>query len=184
MNTPPLNLLRYPRRAYLSDAVPWRAAVLALAAGILMGGGWGLWQQSQYEALQTQRSQWQAQTRAWRSQQAQQRDRQQLLSRWDQRQHAWQARRAQQMQLHAALAAQADTAGLRVERWQGDGRQLVLQAWLPRAEAVPGVLAALSRAWPPGWTLHSLSDRSGAGVEVVLQAEPLAGSHGGEPQKP
>lgn len=184
MNTPPLNLLRYPRRARLSDAIPSRAAVLALAAGILMGGCWGQWQQSQYEALLVQRSQLQAQTRAWRSQQTQARDRQQLLSRWAQRQHAWQAQRAQQMQLHAVLAAQADTAGLRVERWQGDGRQLVLQAWLPRADAVPGVLAALSRAWPPGWTLHSLGDRAGAGVDVVLQADPLAVAHGGEAQKP
>ncbi len=184
MNARPLNLLRYPRRTLPFELAPLRAVALALGAGILMGGTWGMWQQTQHEALLAQRAQLQAQSRVWRSQQATERDRQRLLSSWDQRAQSWQAQREQQMQLHAALLAQAATAAMRVERWQGDGRKLLLQAWLPRADAVPMLLSELSQAWPAGWTLQSMSDRPGAGVEVVLQAGPLAAAHDSGPQKP
>lgn len=187
MNARPLNLLRYPRRAPLLESTTWRAVPFALGTGLMVGCAWGMWQDAQHETLLAQRSQWQAQVQAWRSQQAQQateRDRQRLLSSWGQRAQAWQQQRERQMQLHAVLMAQAATSGMRVESWQGDGRKLVLQAWLPRADGVPGVLSGLSDAWPPGWTLQSISDRAGAGVEVVLQAGLLAGAAEGEPPKP
>lgn len=184
MNARPLNLLRYPRRASLLESAPARAALLALGVGIVMGCSWGLWQQAQHEALLARRVQLKAQSEAWRSQQTSERDRQRLLTHWGQRAKTWQAQGEQQMQLHAVLLAQAASAGLRVERWQGDGRQMMLQAWLPGADGVPALLSALSQAWPPGWALQSISDRSGVGVDVVLQAGPLLGAHDGEPQKP
>ena len=187
MNARPLNLLRHPRRSLVFEPAHLRAVLLALGAGAVMGCAWGMWQQMQHEALLAQRSRLQVESRVWRSQQALQsteRDRQRLLTSWGQRAQSWQRQREQRMQLHEALLAQAASTGLRVERWQGDARQLVLQAWLPRADDVPEVLSGLSQAWPTGWTLQSIGDRAGAGVDVVLQAAPLAGAHDGDLPKP
>lgn len=115
----------------------------------------------------------QTQTRAWREQQTLERaqaEKARLRSAWMQRAQAWQGQRQRLAQLHAAFDALAPETGLRVERWQGDGRKLLLQARLPGVSSVPAVLSGLSGAWGPGWTLHSLGDRADGGVDVVLQA--------------
>lgn len=182
-----LNLLRFPRRVHVLDPGQVRAGLMAAVAGILVGCAWGLWQQMQQDQLLAQRAQWQAQSLALGRQKDQQviaQDKARVQLQWGQRAQAWQLQRQQLMRLHAVLAQQAADTGLRVERWQGDGRKLVLQAWLPHADSVPGVLAGLSSVWPPGWTLQSMGARSGAGVNVVLQAAWPAGPREGERPKP
>ena len=121
----------------------------------------------------------QTQTRAWREQQTLERaqaEKARLRSAWMQRAQAWQGQRQRLAQLHAAFNALAPETGLRVERWQGDGRKLLLQAWLPEAGSVPMVLSGLSGAWEQGWTLQSMGDRTGGGVALVLQSAWLTDS--------
>lgn len=182
-----LNLLRFPRRVHALDPGQVRAGLMASVAGILMGCAWGLWQQMQQDQLLVQRAQWQTQSRDLERQKDQQaivQEKARLQLKWGQRAQSWQLQRQQLMRLHAALAQQAADTGLRVERWQGDGRKLVLQAWLPHADSVPVVLTGLSSAWPAGWALQSMGVRSGAGVDVVLQATWPAGPRAGERPKP
>ena len=121
----------------------------------------------------------QTQTRAWREQQTLERaqaEKARLRSAWMQRAQAWQGQRQRLAQLHAALNALTAETGLRMERWQGDGRKLLLQAWLPEADSVPMVLSGLSGVWGQGWTLQSMGDRTGGGVALVLQTAWLTDS--------
>jgi len=172
-----LNLLRYPRRMPTLDAALWRPGLVALLVGVLAGGLWGGWQHQRQEEWTVLRARLRAQTQALAGQQTQAVDQQakaRLQQAFVDRAQAWQSQRERLMHLHATLTEQAKDAGLRVERWQSDGRKLVLQAWLPRAERVPLVMARLSAAWPQGWTLQSLGDRAAsggdAGIDVVFEA--------------
>ncbi|TXI71404.1 MAG: hypothetical protein E6Q49_09640 [Limnohabitans sp.] len=187
MNARPLNLLRHPRRVHALAAGARPAVLGAWLVGVLLGGVWGWSQQVQRDRLLDQRVQLQAQSSALREQQARQtaaQEKAQLQSKWGQRAQSWRAQRQHLMELHAALMTQAAETGLRVERWQGDGRQLVLQAWLPRADHVPAVLSGLSRSWATAWTLQSMGDRAGSGVDVVLQAPWPAGIRDDGRRKP
>ena len=174
MTTGSLNLLRYPAR------MPWHApawlrpVLEGVLAGVLAGAVWahGAWQQRDalLKLREQLQAQWQDLTRQQAktlAQQAQVRLHQAVLDRAQE----WQSQRRSMLQLHAVLAAQADT-GLRVERWQFDGHSLVLQAWLPAAERVPQLMAALSAAWPQAWVLQELGQATGsqAGVALSLQA--------------
>lgn len=177
MNMPALNLLRYPRRGWVLPARQWRSLWLALGAGALFGAGGVAWLQGHLQQLQAQRNQWQAEVQALAEQQAAadaSRAQRQLLQAVEARALEWQAKRAQLDKLNHTLGDQARSLGLRVQRWQADGRQLVLQGWLPRAQDVPALVSALSSAGPPGWALHSLGEpvtsSSGSGVDVLLQA--------------
>ena len=173
LNVQPLNLLRHPRPVYKLEPLLLRSAAIGLLAGGLVGATIGEWQQTRHEQLLTLRAQLQAQVRVSEVQQTQQLAmdaRVRLQAQWAQRSQAWQGRRQQLMQMHEALGTLAQDLGLRLERWQGDGRTMVLQAWLPHAEAVPQVLSRLSTVGPSTWTLQSLGDRPGAGVDLLLQA--------------
>ena len=173
MNARPLNLLRHPRRVHPLAPRQLRDLLWAGVAGALIGGLWCIWLDTEKEQLQQERTHLQAQATAWREQQSRERALEQkakLQWAWTQRAQAWQGQRQRLAQLHAAFDALAPETGLWVERWQGDGRKLLLQARLPGVSSVPAVLSGLSGAWGPGWTLHSLGDRADGGVDVVLQA--------------
>lgn len=187
MNARSLNLLRHPRHMHAFDPRQVRLVLGAAVAGVMLGCSWGLWQEREKDQLLDQRTQLQVQANVLREQQARlaiAQENARLQSQWTERAHSWQIQRQHLMQLHAALMAQSAETGMRVERWQGDGRRLVLQAWLPRADSVPAVLSGLSRAWAAGWTLQSLGERAGAGVDVVLQAPWPAGTRDEARQKP
>lgn len=182
-----LNLLRHPRRWHRLESEQTRAALLAFLAGLLVGCAGLVCLQWRHAQLLDQRAQLQMQSQALTRQQAQHtaaKERSRLQTQWHTRARAWQAQRALLRQLHAALAAQADSTGLRLLRWQGDGNKLVLQAWLPRAETVPQLLSQLSAAARPGWTLQSLAERPDAGVDLVLEAPWLSGAQDHKPAKP
>lgn len=173
----PLNLLRHPRRlpGWRSDWL--RPVLLAGCAGALAGGAWGAWQHQRLDTLLAQQAHLQQRLQVQLEQQARvsaHQARQHLQQAQRVRAQDWQRQRQQLQALHAALAAQAPAAGLRVERWQGDGQKLLLQGWLPRAQAIPALLAQLSSAWPQPWQLHQLADRSAGvdpgGLDLVLEA--------------
>lgn len=177
MTAQSLNLLRYPRRVPALDAALWRPAAAALLTGALAGGVWGGWQHMRQDGLLALHARLQEQVQTLSGQQAGVTARQakaRLHQAFLDRAQAWQSQRERVMRLHAGLTEQARDTGLRVERWQADGRRLFLQAWLPGAEQVPRAVAALSAAWPQGWTLQSLSERirpqGEAGVDVVFEA--------------
>ena len=111
MTAQSLNLLRYPRRVPALDAALWRPAAAALLTGALAGGVWGGWQHMRQDGLLALHAR--------------------LHQAFLDRAQAWQSQRERVMRLHAGLTEQARDTGLRVERWQADGRRLVLQAWLP-----------------------------------------------------
>lgn len=186
-----LNLLRHPRREVALEPALLRACLIAGLVGALAGGLWSGWQHMRMAQLEEQRAQLQAR---WQVQNRQQTDavaghergalHRQLLERATD----WQGRRAQLLRLHQALNAQADDPGLRVERWQSDGRRQVLQAWLPRTDQVPQLMATLSAAWPQRWRLQSLGEHAGthsdAGVDAVFETTwPVAGQ-GSRPVRP
>lgn len=172
-----LNLLRYPRRGLaLPGELGW-PLLLGVLAGALLGSAWLGWQSWRVDRLQAQRGQLQADVKALDRKMAHAaalQTRSQGLKNGQARAQDWQTRRDQLQRLQQVLSAQASALGLRVARWQGDKRQLVLQAWLPRAQDVPALLLALSDVGPQGWTLQSLGDHVAAGrlagVDVVLQA--------------
>ena len=179
MNARPLNLLRYPRRVHPLAPRQLRDLLWAGVAGALIGGLWCIWLDTEKEQLQQERTHLQAQATAWREQQSRERALEQkakLQWAWTQRAQAWQGQRQKLARLHGALDTLALETGLRAERWQGDGRKLLLQAWLPEAASVPMVLSGLSGAWEQGWTLQSMGDRTGGGVALVLQSAWLTDS--------
>lgn len=172
MSAPALNLLRYPQSA---SPMRWTGAVWALV-GALCACGWGLWQQAQLAQVQQQRQQLeqqlqaQATARALAASQAQH-GRVQEAERW--RAAQWQVQRERLQSVHAQLALAQRELGLRLQRWQGDAKQLQLQAWLPGVQALPELQSRLSGAWPTAWTLESLAGAADGGVQLVLTA-PLA----------
>ena len=174
---PALNLLRYPQRGL---ALPLELAwplLLAVLAGLALGSAWVAWQSWRLDHLLEQRGHLQADVQALERQKnlaAALQTRKQWQKNAEVRAQDWRARRDQLQHLQEVLGAQASALGVRVARWQGDRRQLVLQAWLPRAQDVPLLLSALTAAGPQGWTLQSLGDAAASGphggVDVVLQA--------------
>lgn len=149
---------------------------LALASGLLGVGlslAWGAWIQTRLAQLQAQRETLKVQAHALAAQQIRAKAmalEQQLQDRQHARRQEWQTQREQMQAFHVLLDAQAVSAGLRVLRWQGDARQLVLHIWLPSAEDLPGFMAQLVRAWPLEWQLQTLGDLAGTGVEAVFEA--------------
>ena len=143
----------------------------------VVGAGWALRERLRLDELQALRTQLQARAQAQAQVQSQtqamQRD-QRLRQALQVRAQAWQHQRQQMLRLHGVLTTQAAQAGLRVQRWQSDGRSLVLQAWLPGPERVPALLALLTATGGRPWSLQSLAQAAdgpvGPGVTVVLQA--------------
>lgn len=176
VNAPALNLLRYPRRGAPMQIAPWRPLALALLAGALMGAVWAGWQHWRLAQMRSLRHQMLAETQAWATQQkaaAAARDQGELQQAALTRARDWQTRQEQWLDLQDALQDQAHVLGLRVLRWQADGRQQQLQAWLPRVQDVPALISVLSAAGAQAWTLSQLAEpprRSEGGVDVVLQA--------------
>lgn len=175
MNDRPLNLLRCPRPARVLDAALVRPALLAGLAGVLMAGGAVVWLHMRQAQLQGLRQQLQTQLQARARQQAGEaaaKARDRLQAQLVARAQAWQGQHQHMERLHTALTDLAEAPGLRLERWHGDGRRLVLQGGLPAAGSVPQVLSRLSEAGPPGWGLQSLGERAGAkaGIDVVFEA--------------
>lgn len=172
-----LNLLRYPRRVPLFDAAWVRAVLAAGLGGVLVGVAGAAWLHWRQDGWLAQRAQLQAEQQRVESQQAEATARQaqaRLAQAFGARAQAWAERRERLLGLHTELNAQAVDMGLRVERWQSDGRRLVLQAWLPRPAHLPQALARLSAASALDWRLQSLATRAGqanpAGVDVVFEA--------------
>lgn len=176
VNAPALNLLRYPRRGTALQIGPWRPVVLALLAGAVSGAVWVGWQHWRLAQLQSLRQRVLAETQAWAAQQkaiAEARDQSDLQQAVSARARDWQTRQVQWLKLQDALQDQAHVLGLRVLRWQADGRQQQLQAWLPRVQDVPALTSVLSVAGAQAWTLNNLAEhpnRSEGGVDVLLQA--------------
>ncbi len=173
LNAPSLNLLRYPSRLRMPDAVVWRHALWPLLAGLVAGLALVFWQARWHARLLDERGALQASLQLQQRQQAELREAQALAqsqARMRERASAWQLQRQQFMQLHTQLSQEADGAGLRLQRWRADGHKLSLQLWLPHPEGVPGLVARLSQASPQPWTLHSLAGQSDPpGVEAVLE---------------
>ena len=173
MNAPALNLLRYPRRqALVGTPVLVRVLAGALAGG-LCASAWGLWSQMRYSQELQRRDQLHTSTRAQARAQAEASARAQqhrLQQQAHQRAEDGRARREQMQRLHALLLQERHTTGLHLQRWQGDGQRLQLQAWLPRAEDLPGLQARLSAAGPQVWTLHSLGRSTDRGLQLVLES--------------
>lgn len=180
MNAPALNLLRYPRRGWLESQL-WWPLLQALGVGAVLGAACALGQHGWLDHLQTQRGQLQSQAHAVARQRAADAARQaqvQRLQAVHTRAQDWQTQQAMVLRLQAALSAQGQALGLRVLRWQGDGRQMLLQAWLPRVQDVPALVAGLSVLGAGPWTVQSLSD----GTTVAPQRrekEASAGAAGG-----
>ncbi len=183
LNARPLNLLRYPRRAVMLDAALWRPALWALLAGVVGAAAAAAWQLQRQDQLLAQRGPLLARLQEQARQQAQARQAEamaRLRSRMLERQQAWQLQRQQLMRLNADLSTEAERTGLRLQRWQGDGRKLSLQLWLPRAELAPALVSRLSQSSLHAWTLQSLAQKpDAAGVEAVLEAPWPSVSPGG-----
>ena len=193
MNAAALNLLRYPRRGP-PEPQEWWPALLALVAGVVVGALWVLWQHWHLEQLDLQREQLQTQVHAVATERAAaaarhaQAQRQQALHA---RAQAWQTQQALGLRLQTTLSAQGQALGLRVLRWQGDGRHMQLQAWLPRVQQVPVLVSALSTLGQRPWTVQSLDapaaaapglDATEGGVLVLLQVPwPQATSEKNQP---
>lgn len=175
MNTPTLNLLRYPRRTRgpLSPPLAW--ALTGAVLGVLLAWGWKLWTEQRLTDVQAQRvalqTQLNAQTQA-QAGRASETERQRLLARLQQREQQWLGQRQWLRQLHAQLAQEARTQGLRLQHWQADGQRLELQVGLPPAQvqAVPELLQRLSLPGAPAWTLLSLGNGADTGVQLGLAA--------------
>ena len=163
------------------DATLWRPALLALLAGVALAAAWVAWQLQRQEELLAQRGPLQARLQEQTRQQAQARQAEALTraqTRMQERAQAWQVQRQQLMRLHAELSTQAEQGGLRLQRWQGDGRKLTLQLWFPRPELAPALVSRLSQASAQAWALQSLAERpDAAGVEAVLEAPWPAPAH-------
>lgn len=174
MSERPLNLLRYPRRERIVDPVLLRPVFWGLLTGGMLAAAGAGWQSQRQIHLQTQRASLQALVQEQERQQTQARNfraQQQLLDRMQERVQVWQAQRQQTMQWHAFLGAEAEQTGLRLQRWQGDGRKVTLQLWLPRPELLPSLVARLTEISPGAWTLHSLSGQNAsAGVQAVIES--------------
>ena len=153
------------------DATLWRPALWALLAGVAVAAAWVAWQLQRQEQLLAQRGPLQARLEEQARQQVQARQADTLArvqSRMQERAQTWQAQRQHLMRLHAELSALAEHNGLRLQRWQGDGRKLTLQLWLPRPEQAPALVSRLSQASAQAWALQSLAERpDAAGVEAV-----------------
>lgn len=166
------------------DATLWRPALWALLTGVAVAAAWVAWQMQRQEQLLAERGPLQARLQEQARQQAQARQAEALArvqTRMQERAQAWQVQRQQLMRLHNEFSALAEHSGLRLQRWQGDGRKLTLQLWLPRPELAPALVSRLSQASSQAsrqaWALHSLAERpDAAGVEAVLEAPwpPLA----------
>ncbi len=188
MNDRPLNLLRYPQPARVLDASLVWSALWAGLAGVLMAGGGVVWLHRQHDALHNLRRQLQSQSQALTQQQATaaaEKARSQLQAQLAGRARAWQQQGQDLDRLQATLTALAETPGLRLERWHGDGRRLLLQGSLPAADGVPLVLSGLSDTWAPGWGLQSLAKRTGPvpGIDVVFEAPwPMSTPPSGAPK--
>lgn len=180
MSAPALNLLRYPRRGWLEPQLGW-PLLQALGVGAVLGAACVLGQHGWLDHLQNQRGQLQRQAHAVARQRATDAARHaqvQRLQAVHTRAQDWQTQQAMGLRLQAVLSAQGQALGLRVLRWQGDGRQMLLQAWLPRVQDVPALVAALSALGAGAWTVQSLSD--GAAVATQRrEKEPGAGADGG-----
>lgn len=180
VNAPALNLLRYPRRGWLEPQL-WWPLLQALGVGAVLGAACALGQHGWLDHLQTQRGQLQSQAHTVARQRAADAARQAQVQRLlavHARAQDWQTQQAMGLRLQAALSAQGQALGLRVLRWQGDGRQILLQAWLPRVQDVPALVAGLSALGAGPWTVQSLSD----GTTVAPQRrekEASAGAAGG-----
>ena len=175
MNARPLNLLRYPRRLPSASPALLKHALVYGLLGAVVGAAVVAWGQHRQAQLHERRQQLQAQAQTLSQQRAEdtaQLERVRVQEQAGVRARVWGAQRAHLARVHAALTALADDAGLRLTRWQGDGRKLVLQGSLPQAQDLPWVLSRLSDAWPLAWTLHSLGERqpAGTGVEWVIEA--------------
>ncbi len=175
MNGRPLNLLRYPRRVPVCSTALWRQVLWGGLLGALVGGALLLWLQHRHTQLHERRHQLQAQAQAWSQQRAQMAAQQEVARVQAQgrlRATQWSAQRERLARVHTALQALASETGLRLTRWQADGRKLVLQGSLPQAQDLPTVLSRLSDAWPLAWGLHSLGERqpAGTGVDWVIEA--------------
>ncbi len=181
LNPRPLNLLRYPRRAGMLDPTLWRPGLCALLAGGVVAAAWVASQLQRQDQLLAERGPLQARLQEQARQQAQALQAEALAhaqARMQKRAQTWQVQREQLMRLHAELSAQAEHSGLRLQRWQGDGRKLTLQLWLPRPELAPALVSRLSQASPQAWALQSLAERpDAAGVEAVLEASWPAPAH-------
>ena len=164
MSRPALNLLRQPL------ASPWTGLWPAALSGVWLGGALGLACQWQLPALLQAQAERQQLVAAQAQQQRRLNAQRHTLARQAAAQQEVQTRWRQQQRWHDALAALATEQGLRVQRWQGDAQQLQLQAWLPQAQLVPEVLAALNAAGPGDWRLQRLSHNAGHGVWLSLHA--------------
>jgi hypothetical protein len=188
MSAPALNLLRYPRRTVWVNKPVVLQLLFGILAGVLCVSAWGLWGQSRYSHGLQLREQLQASARV----QAQARtealafaEYARLQQQARQRVEDWRVRREQLQRLHALLSQENREIGLRLQRWQGDGQRIQLQAWLPRAEDLPGLQARLSVIGPQTWVLHSLGHATGAGLQLVLESSwPKAGPPSGLPVQP
>lgn len=189
-----LNLLRHPRRLPL---LGWPVLGRVLAggvAGVLCASGWGLWSQTrlaQTRSLQQQlQAELQAQARS-RSQASAEAAQARLQQRALARDAQWRLQRERLQQLHGLLAQEARDGGLRLQRWQGDGQRIELQAWLPHTQGLPALQARLSGPAPQGlsdWAVQSLGSAAGEGVQLVLvstvrgqAAAPHSAARGGQP---
>lgn len=153
--------------------------LLAVSLGALLGGLGAAGQHWRLAQLRAQGAQLQAQVQSQLRQQSaaaalrsQALLQQALLARAQE----WGALEEQSLRLHGVLGEQGETLGLRVTRWQNDGRQLQLHAWLPRAQDVPLLISSLSAAGRQAWALQSLGEHASppgsslGGVDLVLQA--------------
>ncbi|MFM7025991.1 MAG: hypothetical protein ACKOWC_08050 [Limnohabitans sp.] len=192
MNARALNLLRYPRPGLGPEPGQLRAFLLAGLIGVLLGGLCSGWQHMRLTRLHGQREQLQAHVQTQATQEAEAaalREQDRLRRQVSERALEWHDRRQQLLHLHRAFDALADEPGLRVQRWQGDGRRLVLSVWLPRADAVPLLTDRLSAAWPQGWSLQSLGERplapgDAGGVEAVFEAPGPSAAAAPVPSRP
>lgn len=173
-----LNLLRHPGG---QPGALWplaRRVLAALAFGVVLGALWSAWQHGRVQALRERQQGLEQRWQQLSGQQAQAvlaAKHADLARQWAQRDQAWRLRRERLLDWQAALQAQAAETGLRARRWQGDARQLTLQAVVPSPDGVTSLLSALRSAGAQDWRLESLSQPEAAGraapmLEVTLQA--------------
>lgn len=187
-----LNLLRHPGG---QQGALWplaRRVLTALAFGAILGALWSAWLHGRVQVLRERQQGLQQRWQQLSGQQAQAvlaAKHADLARQWAQRDQAWRLRSERLLDWQAALQVQAAETGLRARRWQGDARQLTLQAVLPSPDGVTSLLSALRSAGAQDWRLQSLSQPEAAGraapmLEVTLQApgwEASAPATGGRP---
>lgn len=181
-----LNLLRYPRRSAPGRLLPH------VLVGALIGSAciWldQRWQTEKWGALQLRHAELQSalrvqadRQRAASGQQLQHRS----VMRMAERERQWQSRREQLASVQQVLQIQASAHGLWLQRWQVDGRQLVLHLWLPGVQPLSELTAAMTRAGPSAWAVQSLTAHASGGVEAVIEATwPVNPSGGGKAGTP